>query len=74
MNCELIDIDIAKNAFQICQLGEDNKVRFNRKVARKDLIHKVRQLPDNALIVKEACGERDSYIVPHVNYYHAPLD
>lgn len=56
MNCKIVGVDIAKNVFQICQLGEDNKIMSNKKVARKDLIHKVRQLPSDAVIAMEACG------------------
>jgi len=56
MNCKVIGIDIAKNVFQVCQLGEDNKVLSNRKVARKDLIHTLRQLSKETPVAMEACG------------------
>ncbi|GGA95665.1 hypothetical protein GCM10007414_05620 [Agarivorans gilvus] len=55
MNIKVVGIDLAKNVFQICVLGDDNSVIKNRKVSRDKLLHEVRQFPPNTLIAMEAC-------------------
>lgn len=54
-NVTTIGLDIAKNVFQICGLNQAQKVVFNRKVTRANLMKHLFQYP-NALIAMEACG------------------
>lgn len=56
MKCKIVGIDIAKNVFQVCQLGEDNKVISNKKIPRAKLLDALRQLPESTLVAMEACG------------------
>jgi transposase len=56
MNCKIIGIDLAKNVFQVCLLGEDNKVISNKKIPRAKLLHTLRQLPESIPVAMEACG------------------
>lgn len=56
MNIKVVGIDIAKSVFQVCVLLHDNKVAWNRKITRSDLMKKLSQLPENTLIAMEACA------------------
>ena len=56
MNCKIVGVDLAKNVFQVCQLGEDNQVISNKKVPRAKLLHTLRQLPKSTPVAMEACG------------------
>ncbi|MGK0320869.1 MAG: transposase [Granulosicoccus sp.] len=55
MNCKIIRIDLAKNVFQVCLLGEDNKVISNKNFPRAKLLHMRRQLPESIPVAMEAC-------------------
>ena len=50
----VISIDLAKNVFQVCLVNEHNKVVFNKKTRRKNLVPMVLKLDCNR-IVMEAC-------------------
>jgi len=50
----VISIDLAKNVFQVCLINEHNKVVFNRKIRRNNLVQTVLKL-DCKHIVMEAC-------------------
>ncbi|WP_234498126.1 IS110 family transposase [Vibrio maritimus] len=54
MNIKVVGIDIAKSIFQVCVLLQDNKVAWNRKITRTDLMKKLSQFPENTLIAMEA--------------------
>ncbi len=54
MNYKLISIDLAKNVFQVALLNQQNKLVSNKKVARKNLLHTLRQYQPT-LVVMEAC-------------------
>ncbi|MDW2158883.1 IS110 family transposase [Vibrio sp. 1942] len=56
MNIKVVGIDIAKSVFQVCVLLHDNKVAWNRKITRSDLMKKLSQLPESTLIAMEACA------------------
>jgi transposase len=53
-NHNVISVDLAKNVFQICVLNQHNKVVFNKKVKRSQLLDTVQQL-DASRVVMEAC-------------------
>ena len=50
----VISIDLAKNVFQVCLLNKHNKVVFNKKTRRTNLVEMVLKL-DCKRIVMEAC-------------------
>ena len=50
----VISIDLAKNVFQVCLINEHNKVVFNRKVKRNNLVQTVLKL-DCKHVVLEVC-------------------
>ena len=54
MKCNVISIDLAKNIFQICALGDNHKVLMNKKVKRSNLLNELRQF-EPTLVVMEAC-------------------
>lgn len=54
MKCSVISIDLAKYIFQMCVLDENNKIIFNKKVKRSDLLHELRQF-EPTVVVMEAC-------------------
>lgn len=51
---KLISIDVAKNVFQICAFTERNKIAFNRKVSRKAVLNRLRNIAPTT-VVMEAC-------------------
>lgn len=56
MNIKVVSIDLAKLVFQLCVLGQDDKVLSNKKIARGKLLDAVRQLPEGTVIAMEACA------------------
>ena len=50
-----VGIDLAKNVFQVCAVNQAEKVQFNVKVKRSQLVKKISTLP-KAKIFMEACG------------------
>lgn len=54
MKSKVISIDLAKNVFQICALGSNNEVLFNKKFPRKKLLDALRQFETSTVVV-EAC-------------------
>ncbi|MGR5095999.1 IS110 family transposase [Vibrio maritimus] len=56
MSIKVVGTDIAKFVFQVCVLLQDNKVAWNGKITRTDLMKKLSQLPENTLIAIEACA------------------
>ena len=50
----VISIDLAKNVFQVCLINEHNKIVFNKKIRRNNLVQTVLKL-DCKHIVMEAC-------------------
>lgn len=55
MNLKLIAIDLAKNVFQVCMIGEHGQVLSNRKVSRKKLTEIIINTPPT-VIAMEACS------------------
>jgi len=43
LTIRIIDINLAKNCFQLCALNQANKVLFNRKLSRKRLTEFMQQ-------------------------------
>jgi transposase len=56
MNISVVGIDVAKNVFQVCALGEKSIVLWNRKVTRAKLPAVLEALPKTTLIAMEACS------------------
>lgn len=56
MKCRVIGIDLAKKAMQVCALGTDQQILFNKKVTRGQLVALVMQLDPTAVIAMEACA------------------
>lgn len=54
MKHNVISVDLAKNVFQVCALGNDNEVVFNRKVKRNQLLQELRQY-EPTVVAMEAC-------------------
>ncbi len=52
----MVGIDLAKNVFQLCALGANGSVVWNRKVARSSFAAMLADLPKSALIAMEACS------------------
>ena len=50
-----VGIDLAKNVFQICALNQAERVVFNKKVSRSNLLKEIVKLP-KCKIFMEACG------------------
>ena len=55
MNLKLMAIDLAKNVFQVCLIGEHGQVLSNRKVTRKKLAELIVNTPPT-MIAMEACS------------------
>lgn len=60
MKCNVIGIDLAKNIFQVCGLGEDKSVLFNKRLKRSSLIQFLSQ-QEPTLVVMEACYSANSW-------------
>lgn len=56
MNISVVGIDLAKNVFQLCALGTNGSVVWNRKVTRSKFAAMLADLPKSALIAMEACS------------------
>jgi transposase len=56
MDISVVGIDLAKNVFQVCALGANGSVLWNRKVTRLKFPVTLSSLPKSALIAKEACS------------------
>lgn len=54
MNSNLISIDLAKNVFQVCVMGDNQKILSNKKVKRADLL-KLLSNYEPTTVVMEAC-------------------
>jgi transposase len=50
MNISVVGIDLAKNVFQLCALGTNGSVVWNRKVTRSKFAAMLADLPKSALI------------------------
>ena len=53
---KIVGIDIAKNVFQLCGTDKRGKHIFNKRVTRNKMKAWIAQLPNNALIIMEACA------------------
>lgn len=53
-NIKRIAIDLAKNVFQVCAMNEKNKVLYNKKYSRKELLALLSLLPPIQIFM-EAC-------------------
>jgi hypothetical protein len=60
MKHNVISIDGAKNIFQVCVLNQHNKVHFNKKVTRANLLPTLSQLEANT-VVMEACYSSNAW-------------
>jgi len=56
MQCKVIGIDLAKKAMQVCALGNDQQILFNKKVSRTQLVTVVLQQDPEAILAMEACA------------------
>jgi transposase len=56
MNISVVGIDLAKNVFQLCALGTNGSVVWNRQVTRSKFTAMLADLPKSALIAMEACS------------------
>jgi transposase len=56
MDISVVGIDLAKNVFQLCALGVNGSVLWNRKVTRSKFTAMLTDLPKSALIAMEACS------------------
>lgn len=53
-HCKTLSIDLAKTVFQICGMGRNNNMLFNKKVTRKKLIESVINAKPETIIM-ESC-------------------
>jgi transposase len=60
MKLSVISIDLAKNVFQVAALNQANKVAFNDRVLRNDLLDYLRQL-EPATVAMEACYSANAW-------------
>ena len=63
----VVSIDLAKNVFQVCLINEHNKIIFNKKIRRKNLVQSVLKL-DCKHIVMEACYSSNYWGEPFSNW------
>jgi transposase len=56
MDISVVGIDLAKNVFQLCALGANGSVLWNRRVTRSKFTAMLTDLPKSALIAMEACS------------------
>ena len=54
VSIKIVDIDIAKNYFQVCVLSADGLILSRRKLKRYKLLYTVRQLPEQTAIAMES--------------------
>ena len=56
MQCKVVGIDLAKQSMQVCLLGMDQKVLFNKKISRSKLMLELSKISPDVPIAMEACG------------------
>jgi len=55
MNLNVIAIDLAKNNYQVCKIGQDSQVIYNKEVSRQKLLQLLAS-EKQSLVAMESCG------------------